>query len=88
MVTALLSILLACGALWLAWRIMRAPRPVVRRLVYLLVRTLYRLRLTGLEHLPRRGAALVVCNHVSFMDALVVGASPRPLRFLMGQADL
>ncbi len=84
MVTALLSIPLACGALWLAWRIMRAPRPVVRRLVYLLVRILYRLRLTGLEHLPKRGAALVVCNHVSFMDALVMGgASPRPLRFLM-----
>ncbi len=84
MVTALFSIPLVCGALWLAWRIMRAPRPAVRLLIHLLVRTLYRLRLTGLEHLPRHGAALVVCNHVSFMDALVMGgASPRPLRFLM-----
>lgn len=82
--TVLLMFLCVCIVLWLAWRITRAPRPAVRLLVYLLVRTLYRLRLTGLEHLPRRGAALVVCNHVSFMDALVMGgASPRPLRFLM-----
>lgn len=71
-------------ALCLVWRIRLAPRSVVRLLVSLLVRLLYRLRLAGLEHLPERGAALVVCNHVSFMDALVLGgASPRPLRFLM-----
>jgi len=73
-----------CVTLWLAWRVRRAPRPAVRLLVYLMVRLVYRLRLAGLEQLPERGAALVVCNHVSFMDALVVGgASPRPLRFLM-----
>ncbi|MFW6344976.1 MAG: 1-acyl-sn-glycerol-3-phosphate acyltransferase, partial [Halomonas sp.] len=61
-----------------------APRPAVRLLVYLMVRLLYRLRIEGAEHIPRRGAALVVCNHVSFMDALVVGgACRRPLRFLM-----
>ncbi|WP_299232139.1 1-acyl-sn-glycerol-3-phosphate acyltransferase [uncultured Halomonas sp.] len=82
--TAFSWFLIACVALCLVWRIIRAPRPAVRLLVYLLVRLLYRLRLTGLEHLPERGAALVVCNHVSFMDALVLGgASPRPLRFLM-----
>ena len=81
----LLAWSLTGGALaWLAWRVARAPRPAVRLLVYLLVRLVYRLRVEGLEHIPRRGAALVVCNHVSFMDALVVGgASRRPLRFLM-----
>ncbi|MEQ5800777.1 1-acyl-sn-glycerol-3-phosphate acyltransferase [Halomonas sp. H10-9-1] len=82
--TALLWPLVACVVLWLVWRLVQAPRPAVRLLVYLLVRLIYRLRLVGIEHLPRRGAALVVCNHVSFMDALVMGgASPRPLRFLM-----
>lgn len=82
--TALIWSLVACLALWFAWRVKQAPRPAVRLLVYLLVRLVYRLRRVGVEHLPRRGAALVVCNHVSFMDALVMGgASPRPLRFLM-----
>jgi len=68
----------------LAWRVVRRPRPLVRWLVYLTVRLIYRLRLSGTAHIPARGAALVVCNHVSFMDALVIGgASRRPLRFLM-----
>ncbi|WP_355659489.1 1-acyl-sn-glycerol-3-phosphate acyltransferase [Halomonas salifodinae] len=57
---------------------------LARHLILLLVRLCYRLRVEGREHLPTRGAALVVCNHVSFVDALVLGgASPRPLRFLM-----
>nr|WP_246386163.1 1-acyl-sn-glycerol-3-phosphate acyltransferase [Halomonas campaniensis] len=63
---------------------LRHPRPTVRWLVYLAVRLVYRLRLSGQANIPAQGAALVVCNHVSFMDALVVGgASRRPLRFLM-----
>ncbi|MFG6668399.1 1-acyl-sn-glycerol-3-phosphate acyltransferase [Halomonas sp. HNIBRBA4712] len=50
------------------------------------MRASYRLRVQGREHVPAKGAALVVCNHVSFMDALVLGgASPRPLRFVMDQ---
>lgn len=66
------------------WRLASAPRPILRRLLTLLLHLCYRLRVRGGEHIPARGAALLVCNHVSFMDALVVGAaSPRPLRFLM-----
>ncbi|MCC5882895.1 MAG: 1-acyl-sn-glycerol-3-phosphate acyltransferase [Halomonas sp.] len=68
----------------MGWRILRAPRPFIRYLIFLLVNCCYRLRLRGLDHIPAKGAAVVVCNHVSFMDALVIGgASPRPLRFLM-----
>ncbi|WP_458524911.1 MFS transporter [Onishia taeanensis] len=64
--------------------IVRRPRPVLRLLVFVLVALIYRLRLRGRHHVPARGAALVVCNHVSFMDALLIGgACPRPLRFLM-----
>nr|WP_245784220.1 1-acyl-sn-glycerol-3-phosphate acyltransferase [Halomonas korlensis] len=56
----------------------------MRRLVFALIHVMYRLRLRGRRHIPDHGAAIVVCNHVSFMDALVVGgASRRPLRFLM-----
>lgn len=63
-----------------------AARRVLRWLIFISMRLCYRLRVQGREHIPKRGAALVVCNHVSFMDALVLGgASPRPLRFVMDQ---
>ena len=76
--------LLGSVALLGGWRIARAPRPCIRWLIFLFIHCCYRLRLKGLQHIPSKGAALVVCNHVSFMDALVLGgASPRPLRFLM-----
>ncbi|MBD3898483.1 MFS transporter [Halomonas sp. ML-15] len=64
--------------------LVRGPRPLLRLLIFALVHLIYRLKFRGRQHIPVRGAALVVCNHVSFMDALVIGgASPRPLRFLM-----
>lgn len=67
-----------------AWWFRRHPRDAMRRLVFALIHVMYRLRLRGRRHIPDHGAAIVVCNHVSFMDALVVGgASRRPLRFLM-----
>ena len=60
------------------------PRPVLRLSIFVLIRVLYRLRFRGRQSVPARGAALVVCNHVSFMDALILGGGcPRPLRFLM-----
>ena len=38
----------------------------------------------GEQHLPVRTGALLVCNHVSYMDALILSASiPRPARFVM-----
>lgn len=64
----------------------KAIRFVLRHLILVAMGLCYRLRVRGRHHLPRRGAALVVCNHVSFMDALVLGGgSPRPLRFIMDQ---
>ncbi|UYF99494.1 1-acyl-sn-glycerol-3-phosphate acyltransferase [Halomonas sp. GD1P12] len=67
-------------------RLVKPVRFVLRHAIYITMRASYRLRVHGREHLPARGAALVVCNHVSFMDALVLGgASPRPLRFVMDQ---
>src|SRR5699024_3429212 len=61
-----------------------SPRSVLRLALFALMHVLYRLRFSGRGHIPAEGAALVVCNHVSFMDALILGgACPRPLRFLM-----
>jgi 1-acyl-sn-glycerol-3-phosphate acyltransferase len=57
----------------------------MRFLSWLMVRTLYRLRPHGIEaNVPDEGAALLVCNHVSYMDALILSATiPRPVRFVM-----
>ena len=62
----------------------RVPEFLLRFLAWLLARVIYRIRVRGLEHVPGEGAALVVCNHVSFADALVLSAAVhRPMRFVM-----
>ncbi|MBD7988933.1 MFS transporter [Luteimonas sp. Sa2BVA3] len=67
------------------WIFTIVPEFAMRFASWLLVRTLYRLELHGIErHVPDEGPALLVCNHVSYMDALVLAASvPRPIRFVM-----
>jgi 1-acyl-sn-glycerol-3-phosphate acyltransferase len=66
------------------WIFTIVPEFLMRFLSWVLVRTLYRLRARGIDHIPDEGAALVVCNHVSYMDALILAASiPRPVRFVM-----
>lgn len=61
------------------------PEFLMRFLSWVMVRTLYRLRPHGIEaNVPDEGAALLVCNHVSYMDALILSATiPRPARFVM-----
>ncbi len=56
----------------------------MRFLVWLLVNTLYRIKIKGLENIPEEGPCVLVCNHVSFMDALIIaGCCRRPVRFVM-----
>jgi len=60
------------------------PEFLVRFLAWILISLLYRIRTTGVENIPHRGPAVLVCNHVSFVDALVVGGCVhRPVRFVM-----
>lgn len=60
------------------------PEFMMRFITWVLVNTLYRVRVDGLKNVPDEGAALVVCNHVSFMDALILMACVRrPMRFVM-----
>jgi 1-acyl-sn-glycerol-3-phosphate acyltransferase len=57
---------------------------LMRLVVALLVRVMYRARALGGAHLPAHGPALVVANHVSYTDALVLGGlARRPIRFVM-----
>jgi len=73
------------NALVAIWIFSIVPEFLMRFLSWLLVRVLYRLRPDGIEeHVPDEGAAVIVCNHVSYMDALILAASiPRPVRFVM-----
>lgn len=60
------------------------PEFLMRFVAWIITNTLYRIRTTGTEHIPLDGPAIVVCNHVSFVDALVIGGSiRRPIRFVM-----
>jgi 1-acyl-sn-glycerol-3-phosphate acyltransferase len=76
--TALLNVLVAITIYTLV------PEFLMRFLSWILVNTLYRIKPQGLERIPDEGAALLVCNHVSYMDALIVGGVVRrPVRFVM-----
>jgi 1-acyl-sn-glycerol-3-phosphate acyltransferase len=60
------------------------PEFLMRFLVWLLISLLYRIDKKGLENIPDEGAAVVACNHVSFVDAVILGGSVRrPVRFVM-----
>jgi 1-acyl-sn-glycerol-3-phosphate acyltransferase len=78
LVTALLN---AAIALYIY---LLVPEFLMRFIVWLLVHSVYRLEKSGLERIPDEGAALIVANHVSFVDALVIAAAcRRPVRFVM-----
>jgi acyl-[acyl-carrier-protein]-phospholipid O-acyltransferase/long-chain-fatty-acid--[acyl-carrier-protein] ligase len=58
----------------------------VRFLVWCLATLLFKIRIVGAENIPKQGAGLIVSNHVSYADAILIGyATPRFIRFLMWQ---
>lgn len=60
------------------------PEAFVRCVNWLLTHTVYTTKVVGHEHVPSSGGALLVCNHASFVDpSLLLGATERPIRFLM-----
>lgn len=63
---------------------MLVPEYLLRFAAWLLSRLVYRFKVTGDAHIPERGPAVLVANHVSYVDAvLLMAASPRPIRFVM-----
>jgi len=63
---------------------MLVPEYLLRFVAWVLSRFIYRFDIKGAEHIPASGPAVLVCNHVSFIDAvLLMAASPRPIRFIM-----
>lgn len=60
------------------------PEFTLRFLSWVLARMIYRIRTSGLNNIPKEGAAVLVCNHVSFVDWLIIAAAiKRPVRFVM-----
>jgi 1-acyl-sn-glycerol-3-phosphate acyltransferase len=74
------ALLNAVVAAWIFWLV---PEFLLRFLVWTLLNTVYRMRAEGLRNVPPGGPALLVCNHVSYIDALVIGSLlPRLPRFI------
>ena len=60
------------------------PEFLMRFLVWLLIHSVYHIKAKDLEKIPDDGAAVLVCNHVSYVDALIIaGCIRRPVRFVM-----
>ncbi|MEX2176453.1 MAG: acyl-[ACP]--phospholipid O-acyltransferase [Pirellulaceae bacterium] len=86
------QIFLLCGLLtvpvfiYIVWLI---PQASIRFLVWLLSLTVYRVRVFGRQHLPREGGALLVPNHISWVDGvLLMMTSSRPIRMVAWAANI
>ncbi|MGN6555723.1 MAG: acyl-[ACP]--phospholipid O-acyltransferase [Verrucomicrobiota bacterium] len=78
MVTTAMTFVGTLYALWLM------PDAFLRFLLWILTHTIYRIRVLGRDNIPSKGGALFVCNHVSFVDAvLLLGSTDRRVRFMM-----
>lgn len=72
------------NALVLIYIVRKIPEFLMRFIIWLLLHTMYRVKHQGLDNIPLEGAALLVCNHVSFVDPLIIaGYANRPVRFVM-----
>ncbi len=67
-----------------AYIFLLVPEYLLRFVAWLMTHFVYRFKVTGSDHIPTTGPAILACNHVSFVDAvLLMAASPRPIRFIM-----
>ena len=83
-IPVLFAIAAVCNALVAVFVCRQVPDYFVRFLASLLIHGVYRLEKRGLESIPDSGPAVLICNHVSFVDAVVLMAAiRRPIRFIM-----
>jgi acyl-[acyl-carrier-protein]-phospholipid O-acyltransferase/long-chain-fatty-acid--[acyl-carrier-protein] ligase len=75
------SFMTVAGTLYALWLL---PDAFIRFVLWLLTRSIYRLKLHGTANIPAKGGALFVSNHITMVDALLLQASTdRPIRFIM-----
>ena len=83
-IPALFGVAALCNAAVAIYIYRLVPEFLIRFVVWLLVHSLYRLEKKGLDAIPDEGPALLVCNHVSYVDSLVITAAcRRPIRFVI-----
>ncbi|HET6720438.1 MAG TPA: MFS transporter, partial [Rhodocyclaceae bacterium] len=83
-IPALFGVAALCNAAVAVFIYGLVPEFLLRFIVWLLVHSIYRLEKKDIERIPETGPALIICNHVSFVDALIVTAAcRRPIRFVM-----
>ncbi|MBR9729360.1 MFS transporter [Shewanella intestini] len=86
-ISQLLLLLAALNALVAIYVYAQVPEFAQRFVSYLFSHFLYRVSVTGRQNIPEQGAGVIVCNHVSYVDALILmGASTRPVRFVMDKS--
>lgn len=79
-----LAVMLFLSGGWILWR---EPRLLTRLVILLVTNSFYRLRVFGRENIPATGPALLVANHVSFIDVFLIAAcSSRQIRFMMHES--
>src|SRR3984957_1836445 len=82
-ILARLGVLAPLAPVYIAWLV---PAPLVRLLLWTIANLLFKIRIVGADNIPKKSGALIVSNHVSYADAILVGcATPRFIRFLMWQ---
>jgi len=78
-----MSIFNACVSVYI---FLQVPEFTMRFVVWVLSHSMYRVRHEGIDLVPESGGALIACNHVSYIDALILaGAVRRPIRFVMAK---
>ncbi len=86
-IPVLFGIAAIANALVAAYIYRLMPEFLLRFLASVLIRTIYRVDTRGLDNIPENGPVILVCNHVSFIDAVVVMAAVRrPIRFVIDHA--
>ncbi len=82
-ILAALGVLTLAATIYIAWLV---PAPLVRLVLWTFANFFFKIRIIGADNIPQRGGALIVSNHVSYADAILIGcATPRFIRFLMWQ---
>ena len=77
------SLITAAGTVYV---LILLPEWFGRLILFFVTHTIYRVKVIGRENFPERTGALLVCNHMSFVDAaLLIASTDRPIRFLMYQ---
>jgi 1-acyl-sn-glycerol-3-phosphate acyltransferase len=83
-IPALFGVAAVCNAAVAIYIYKLVPEFLLRFVVWMLIHTVYGLEKRGVENIPAEGPALLICNHVSYVDALIIAAaSQRPIRFVM-----